>query len=187
MTAEQCARISAALVGRGGHTHVTTDETKAKLSAAHEGMRATPETRAKMSAARMGHIVTPETRAKMSATKKGKPKTAEHRAHLSEAKMGTQLGSSNPHWKGGPVAYECRKSAKRRVLGCVPLNEPFAGCEGHHVDNEQVIYVPKVLHRSIRHRQDTGQGMAQMNATAYNFLFKQEVQIAIATAAAAQH
>jgi hypothetical protein len=42
------------------------------------------------------------------------------------------------------------------------------------VDNEQVINMPKPLHRSVYHNQRTGKGMAQMNAIAYNFLFKQE-------------
>jgi hypothetical protein len=61
------------------------------------------------------------------------------------------------------------------------LNEPFAGCEGHHVDDELVIYMPKKLHHSVFHSQSTGQGMAQINAIAYNFLFKQEVEVALAT------
>lgn len=74
---------------------------------------------------------------------------------------------------------QTRYDAKRRLLGCVSLNIPFVGCEGHHVDNDRVINVPKALHRSIYHRQDTGQGMAQMNAIAYNFLFKQEVEAAL--------
>jgi hypothetical protein len=70
--------------------------------------------------------------------------------------------------------------AKRRGFGHVYLNVSFAGCEGHHVDNEQVINMPRKLHHSIYHNQHTGQGMAQMNAIAYNFLFKQEVETAIA-------
>lgn len=74
----------------------------------------------------------------------------------------------------------CKKhSAKRRALGFVPLNASFAGCEGHHIDKERVINMPKPLHHSVYHNQYTGQGMAQMNAIAYNFLFKQEVEAAL--------
>ena len=29
-----------------------------------------------------------------------------------------------------------KHQAKYRLLGFVPLNKPFLGCEGHHVDNE---------------------------------------------------
>ena len=72
-----------------------------------------------------------------------------------------------------------KHSAKHRLLGYVPLNAPFVGCEGHHVDNEQVINMPKALHRSVYHRQSDGRGMAQINAIAYNFLFKQEVEAAL--------
>jgi hypothetical protein len=62
----------------------------------------------------------------------------------------------------------------------VKLNAWFAGCDRHHVDNDQIIHLPRELHETIRHRQlDTG-NMAKMNAIAYNFLFKQEVEVAAA-------
>jgi hypothetical protein len=81
------------------------------------------------------------------------------------------------------VSASYRKhTAKRRLLGFIALNGSFPGCEGHHVDNEQVIYMPKELHRSVYHRQSDGRGMEQINAVAYNFLFKQEVEIAMASA-----
>lgn len=73
-----------------------------------------------------------------------------------------------------------RSKARRRELGFVPLNAPFPDCEGHHVDSEQVIHIPEALHKSVYHNQCTGQGMAQINAVAYNYLFKQEVEAAIA-------
>jgi len=75
---------------------------------------------------------------------------------------------------------DARTRAKRRTLGFNPLNSPLLGCEGHHVNRFDVIYMPTKLHQSIHHNQHTGRGMAQMNAIAYNFLFKQEVEAAIA-------
>jgi len=74
-----------------------------------------------------------------------------------------------------------RKHAKRRVLGFVPLNEPFVGCEGHHVDDERVIHIPRQMHQGKGHGHNhwTGKGVAQMNAVAFNFLFKQEVEAAM--------
>jgi hypothetical protein len=65
--------------------------------------------------------------------------------------------------------------AHRRVLGFVPMNQPFDGCEAHHVDQERVIYIPKNLHRSIGHSVFTGKNLGKINAEAFNFLFKQEV------------
>lgn len=75
--------------------------------------------------------------------------------------------------------HSCKHNAKRRTLGFNPLNSWFVGCEGHHVNPQDVIYMPKKLHCGTRHNQFTGQGMAQMNAVAYNFFFKQEVEALI--------
>lgn len=63
-----------------------------------------------------------------------------------------------------------RNSAKRRTLGFTPLNSPFVGCEGHHINGTDVIYLPRKLHRSIYHNQWTGQGMAEMNVLAGQYL-----------------
>lgn len=63
-----------------------------------------------------------------------------------------------------------KHSAKRRSLGFVPLNSWFPGCEGHHINENDVIHIPKTLHRSVPHNYWTGQGMAEMNALAGQFL-----------------
>ena len=77
-------------------------------------------------------------------------------------------------------ACRCRNHAKDRTLGFNVLNSSFPGCEPHHINSNDVIFIPKALHRSVYHRQRDGRGMAQMNAVAFNFLFKQEVESAIA-------
>jgi hypothetical protein len=59
---------------------------------------------------------------------------------------------------------------KRRTLGFIPLNSWFPGCEAHHINNDDVIHLPRTLHRSIWHNQRTGQGMVQMNALARQYL-----------------
>lgn len=207
-----------------------TDETRAKISVAHIGLKASLETRAKMSKSQMGNTVrfgckaSPETRMKLSVAHRGlikSPQTCarlsaalkgripsevcmaasrekrlgghlspEHKAKISVATKGRQVsaetrakmsiaalpGSLNPNWLGGVRVYSAKTRAKRRGFGYVYLNEPFIGCEGHHVDNELVINMPKALHHSVFHRQTDGLGMAQINAIAYNFLFKQEVE-----------
>ena len=154
------AKISRGLVGR-----VKPAETKAKLSVAGMGHVVSLEARAQMSASRRGMSLSPETCAKISAALTGRPVSPETRARMSAAQ-----------WRGGKKVASSKHHAKRRVLGFVPLNEPFAGSEGHHVDNELVIYLPKTLHRSICHNQFTGHNMAKVNAIAYNFLFKQEIE-----------
>ena len=59
-----------------------------------------------------------------------------------------------------------RHSAKRRVLGFIPMNQPFDGCEGHHLNQSDVIYIPKRLHRSVYHNVFTGKNMEKINALA---------------------
>ena len=123
-------------------------------------------------------------------------RTEEYRRHLSaaakkqwavlgarEERSAVMMGNANS-WKGGRAMWIYRQNAKRRLLGFVFLNVSFPECEGHHIDNERVIYIPKELHRSVYHRQSDGWGMAQINAVAYNFLFRQEVEAAIVGASA---
>lgn len=99
----------------------------------------------------MGHIMSLEWRAKLSVA---------------------QMGNTNGHggWRGGVQVSQRKKSAKRRSLGFIPLNSPFPGCEGHHINKTDVIYMPRALHRSIRHNQYTGKGMAEMSILAGAFL-----------------
>lgn len=159
-SAETRAKMSAAHMGNTNSLgYHPSQETLAKLSVAGYKRHQSPETRAKQSVARLGTHNSPETRAKISASQ-GK-------------------GSLNHNYKGGRKASNGRSKAKRRGFGYVYLNAWFEGCQGHHVDGELVIHMPKKLHRSIFHRQSDGRGMAQINAIAYNYLFKQEVEAAL--------
>lgn len=161
-----------------------SSETRAKISLARTGPVESAETRARKSVAMMGHGTSIETRAKISATERGKAVSPETRARISAAGMGrvhspeTRVKMGVAHWRGGSQVWGCKYRSKRRGMGHVYLNEPFVGCDGHRVDNEQIINMPRELHRGKGHYHDhnTGQGMARMNAIAYNFLFKQEVE-----------
>ena len=62
------------------------------------------------------------------------------------------------------------KSKRRHNLGFNPLNEWFEGSNGHHINFNDVIYIPKDLHRSIPHCLETGKNMALINSIAYQFL-----------------
>lgn len=203
LSPEYHAKLSAAATKRGGRP--CSPETRAKLSTAGMGRIVSEETREKISVAEKGKSRPPlslEVRAKISAANKGKVRAAEARARMSlaakkrgispetQAKMTASLTGRTlspehrvnigiGHWKGGRSATIRKFHARRRLLGFVPLNALFLGAEAHHVDSEQVIYLPHELHRSIYHRQSDGLGMAKINAVAYNFLFKQEVVAAM--------
>lgn len=65
-----------------------------------------------------------------------------------------------------------RENAQRRILGFNPLNSPFPGCEAHHVNQNDIIYIPRTLHRSIKHNRWTGEGIAEINTLARQYLME---------------
>lgn len=197
-------RVKLSLAGEQRRGKPKSDITRARMSAARVGIKFSDETKAKLSAAGIGnkralghhHEVTAETRAKIAATSKGRthkgyaPSDEQKRKQSAMMKGNkfscghhhseeTKIKQGKAHWKGGPSMTWRRHDAKRRTLGFVPLNEPSAGSEGHHVDNELVIHIPSNLHQSVWHCLRTGRGMSVINAEAYNFLFKQEVESAL--------
>lgn len=76
-----------------------------------------------------------------------------------------QIENPDEWWK-----IHKKANAKHRTLGFVPLNEPFDGAEGHHLDDKHVVWIPKELHRSIWHNQSTGQGMEEINRLTFEWL-----------------
>ena len=66
------------------------------------------------------------------------------------------------------------KSRHQRELGFIPLNAPFNNSEGHHIDKDYVVYVPKELHDSIPHCVKTGKNMKEMNKLALDYLKREE-------------
>ncbi len=67
------------------------------------------------------------------------------------------------HWR--------KYKARRRGMGFTELNTKFENSHAHHVDNEQVVYIPEKLHRSVSHNLKTGRGMQTINALAFKYLF----------------
>lgn len=62
--------------------------------------------------------------------------------------------------------------SKRRELGFIPLNFPFENFHAHHIDSEHIIYIPRELHRSVKHNLKTNEGMKEMNTKAFEWLKK---------------
>ena len=145
-----------------------TEEHKAKIGNANKGKTLTDEAKRKMSEAKKGKILSKKTKQKMSEAKKGITFTEEHKAKIGE----THKGDKAYNWKGGQKMHQARARAKRRQLGFTPLNTPFEDVEAHHITHDSVVYIPKALHHSIWHNMHTGQGMAEMNAVAIDFLIR---------------
>jgi len=99
-----------------------------------------------------------------------------HREYMRE--YAKQKRKENPEYmkewqKNNPekIRQKNRKQqAKRRQLGFIPLNNPFKGCEGHHINKDQVIYIPKELHHAISHNVWTGKNMNIINKWAIQYL-----------------
>ena len=136
-----------------------TDDTKKKISAMLMGHPVSLETREKISRINRGRPMSSEAKAKISASEKGRTISAEWRA---------RLGAAN--WKGGREVAQRKHDAKRRTLGFLPMNTWFEGCEGHHINNHDVIYIPKEMHKGVKHDIWSGRNMEQINALACAWL-----------------
>jgi group I intron endonuclease len=85
--------------GEGVPGHVITSETRARMSASHQGRKMSPESIEKSAAAKRGRkrgTPSAECRAKLSAALSGRQFTPEHCLHLSQAKTGKSRGPLSP-------------------------------------------------------------------------------------------
>ena len=68
---------------------------------------------------------------------------------------------------------ECYKKRRLAHFGFVPLNKPFEGAVGHHINKQQVIYMPDNVHRSIWHSVLKNINMDAINTVAFNWLYEE--------------
>lgn len=47
----------------------------------------------------------------------------------------------------GKIVSKKAKAKRKRELGYIPINDPFSGSEGHHLNREVVMNVPKEIHQ----------------------------------------
>lgn len=64
------------------------------------------------------------------------------------------------------------RNERYRNLGFKPLNKPIEGieCEAHHINKEDIIYIPKIIHQKIHHNLKTSKNMDVINSIAFSFL-----------------
>lgn len=70
----------------------------------------------------------------------------------------------------GKINDSKHQAKRNRELGYIPLNDRFEGCEGHHVDNERIIFIPSEMHKDNWHRQCDPESMIEINKLAFEFL-----------------
>lgn len=76
------------------------------------------------------------------------------------------------HPKRAKATKKRIQNRRQREFGFEPLNTPFDGSEGHHMDRNCVIHIPKELHGSIPHCVATGKNMKEMNALVLDYFEK---------------
>lgn len=59
------------------------------------------------------------------------------------------------------------QTLRRRELGFRPLNSWFEGSVAHHVNKNDVVYIPETIHKSVPHSLKTGMGMDKVNKLAF--------------------
>lgn len=70
-----------------------------------------------------------------------------------------------------------KNSAKRnRELGFTPLNSWFIDSEGHHINKEHVIYIPKLLHKMYKHNHNKPETMKEVNWEAFRYLLSEMIR-----------
>lgn len=95
----------------------------------------------------------------------GREYYAQHREKYCEAQK--EWRRDNPGWCRD---YSREQQDRRRELGSECLNSPFEGSDGHHIDKDHVVYIPKSAHQSIRHNVWTGENMEEINAIARTYV-----------------
>ncbi len=76
----------------------------------------------------------------------------------------------------GKIAVSKITSKRKRGLGFVSLNSPFENSEGHHINLNDVIYVPYEWNHMIAHNVWTGENMEIVNSMTYFFLMQQNIK-----------
>lgn len=118
------------------------------------------------------------TNARYAQSKKGKiakSRGAVHHARTAKGKItDARKHACYAQTEKGKIT-EARHQAKRKEFGFEMINDWFEGCEGHHIDKENVLFIPAELHKSIRHSQGDPKSMREMNDAAFEWFYIEEV------------
>lgn len=78
---------------------------------------------------------------------------------------------TNKKWRQDhPLKIKTSNMKRKRELGYNPLNEKFPGSVGHHINRNDVVFIPEGLHKSISHSQNNLESMEKINTLAIEYL-----------------
>jgi hypothetical protein len=84
-----------------------------------------------------------------------------------------KANENNRRWRKKNPEKIAEIHSHRRSLGFNPWNRPFFGSEAHHLNKDgDVIYIPKELHKSIKHSLKTGLNIDKINELAIEYLYE---------------
>ena len=141
---------------------IFTQETKRRMQIANSRPRGPmpEEQKENISKALKGRKVSDEVKQKISKTATGKKFSDEHKQRMSASKQGIEYDDwtefINNDWR-----------TRRDVRF---LNEPFDGCNRHHMTETLAICIPAELHNHIWHNLRTGNNMGEINMLAVQYV-----------------
>lgn len=71
----------------------------------------------------------------------------------------------------GKIWMATHQAVHNKEMGYECLNIPFKCSEGHHINKDQVVFIPKELHRKYPHNHNKPETMIEVNRIAMTYLF----------------
>ena len=149
-----------------------SEEARKNMSESHKGKKLSEEHKKNIQYSTKKAYQNPELRKKigMKVSESIKNMPIETKERWLKHNREQPRGVLSPHYRGGGKVSRKRQRAKRRTLGFISLNLCFDGSEGHHIDKEHVIYIPKELHRSVWHSLNDLETMERINTKVFCWL-----------------
>jgi len=100
---------------------------------------------------------------------KEKSRESQHKYRLANKE---KINKYHRRWCKTPTGRLCKQQSrnKRRALKFIPLNEYFEDSEAHHINDNEVVYIPKELHEQYPHNHKKIETMVVINAAVVRWL-----------------
>lgn len=111
-------------------------------------------------------------------TKKGKVARRAAKVHYDQIGKGkvanARASACYARTEAGKLTDARAKAKRKRDLGFKPLNNWFPDSHGHHLNQNDVLYIPAELHNSIKHKQDDLDSMRLINEAAFEWFYAKD-------------
>lgn len=87
-----------------------------------------------------------------------------------ESNKEQELLKKKEYRKKHPGCDKKSNMKRKRELGFNPLNKRFKDSVAHHINKNDVVYIPELIHKSVLHNLKTGKNMNKINKIAISYL-----------------